>query len=73
VLKEIVDLADRYGRPIRTALRLAIAPEDAILRQARVGQYNLIVMGVGGPQARLSSSARWQLPFSKIRIVRSCL
>jgi nucleotide-binding universal stress UspA family protein len=49
VLKEIVDLADRYGRSIRTALRLDISPEDAILRQAHVGRYNLIVMGVGRP------------------------
>jgi nucleotide-binding universal stress UspA family protein len=49
VLKEIVELADRYGQSIRTALRLNIAPEDAILRQARLGQYNLIVMGVGRP------------------------
>jgi nucleotide-binding universal stress UspA family protein len=31
------------------ALRLDIAPEDAILRQASLGNYNLIVMGVGRP------------------------
>ncbi|HTV32009.1 MAG TPA: cation:proton antiporter [Methylocella sp.] len=49
VLKDIVNLADRYGRSIRTALRLDIAPEDAILRQARLGHYNLIVMGVDRP------------------------
>jgi len=49
VLKEIVSLADRYGRSIRTALRLDVAAEDAILRQARLGHYNLIVMGVGRP------------------------
>lgn len=49
VLKEIVELADRSGHSIRTALRLNIAPEDAILRQARLGDYNLIVMGVGRP------------------------
>jgi Kef-type K+ transport system membrane component KefB len=49
VLKEIADLADRYGRSIRTALRLDVSPEDAILRQARLGHYNLIVMGVGRP------------------------
>jgi nucleotide-binding universal stress UspA family protein len=49
VLKGIVDLADRYGRSIRTALRLDISPEDAILRQAHLGCYNLIVMGVGRP------------------------
>ena len=49
VLKEIVGLAERFGRTIRTALRLDVAPEDAILRQARLGSYNLIVMGVGRP------------------------
>jgi Kef-type K+ transport system membrane component KefB/nucleotide-binding universal stress UspA family protein len=49
ILKDIVELADRYGQSIRTALRLNIAPEDAILRQARLGHYNLIVMGVGRP------------------------
>ena len=49
VLKDIVDLAGRYGQPIRTALRLDAAPEDAILRQARLGHYNLLVMGVGRP------------------------
>ena len=49
VLRDIVDLADRWGRSIRTAVRLDPAPEDAILRQARLGGYNLIVMGVGRP------------------------
>jgi Kef-type K+ transport system membrane component KefB/nucleotide-binding universal stress UspA family protein len=49
VLKEIVDLADRHGRAIRTALRLDISSEDAILRQTRLGGYNLIVMGVSRP------------------------
>jgi Kef-type K+ transport system membrane component KefB/nucleotide-binding universal stress UspA family protein len=49
VLKDVVELADRWGQSIRTALRLNNAPEDAILRQARLGHYNLIVMGVGRP------------------------
>ena len=49
ILKDIVQLADRYDTPIRTALRLDIAPEDAILRQARLGRYDLVVMGVGRP------------------------
>jgi nucleotide-binding universal stress UspA family protein len=49
VLKDIVDLAERYGRSIRTMLRLDIAAENAILRQARLGNYNLIVMGVTRP------------------------
>jgi nucleotide-binding universal stress UspA family protein len=30
-------------------LRLDVSPEDAILRQARLGHYNLIVLGVGRP------------------------
>ncbi|HUI19426.1 MAG TPA: cation:proton antiporter [Methylocella sp.] len=49
VLKDIVELADRDATPIRTTLRLDIAPEDAILRQARLGSYDLIVMGVSRP------------------------
>ncbi|MFI5015669.1 MAG: cation:proton antiporter [Hyphomicrobiales bacterium] len=49
ILKDIVELADRYDTPIRTALRLDMAPEDAILRQARLGRYDLVVMGVGRP------------------------
>ena len=40
ILKDIVELADRYDAPIRTALRLDTAPEDAILRQARLGRYD---------------------------------
>jgi nucleotide-binding universal stress UspA family protein len=46
ILKEIVGLADQYGVPIRTALRVNMAAEDAILRQARIGRYCLVVMGV---------------------------
>jgi nucleotide-binding universal stress UspA family protein len=46
ILKEIVHLADQYGVPLRTALRVNMSAEDAILRQARIGRYCLIVMGV---------------------------
>lgn len=49
VLEDIVELADREGCSIHTALRLHVSPEDAILRQARLGRYNLIVLGVGRP------------------------
>jgi Kef-type K+ transport system membrane component KefB/nucleotide-binding universal stress UspA family protein len=52
VLKDIVELAERCGQSIRTALRLNTAPEDAILRQAGLGHYNLIVMGVGRPSGK---------------------
>jgi len=46
ILKEIVGFADQYGVPVRTALRVNMTAEDAILRQARIGRYCLIVMGV---------------------------
>jgi Kef-type K+ transport system membrane component KefB/nucleotide-binding universal stress UspA family protein len=46
ILRDIVGLADQYGVPIRTAVRVNLAAEDAILRQARLGGHNLIVMGV---------------------------
>jgi nucleotide-binding universal stress UspA family protein len=49
ILKDIVDLADHYETSVRTVLRVDIAPEDAILRQARIGGYDLVVMGVGRP------------------------
>ena len=46
LLKEIVGMADQYGVEVRTATRADLPPADAILRQARLGGHNLIVMGV---------------------------
>lgn len=46
VLKDIAELADRYDARIRTALRLDVAPEDAILKAVERGGYDLIVLGV---------------------------
>jgi Kef-type K+ transport system membrane component KefB/nucleotide-binding universal stress UspA family protein len=46
VLKDIAELADRYDVRIRTALRLDVAPEDAILKAVERGGYDLIVLGV---------------------------
>ena len=39
-------MADQYGVTMRTAIRANMTAEDAILRQARIGRYCLIVMGV---------------------------
>jgi Kef-type K+ transport system membrane component KefB/nucleotide-binding universal stress UspA family protein len=46
ILKEIVEMADRYDIKIETAMRADIAPDEAILTQAKKGRHDLIVMGV---------------------------
>jgi nucleotide-binding universal stress UspA family protein len=46
VLKDIAELADRYDARLRTALRIDGAAEDAILKEADRGGYDLIVLGV---------------------------
>jgi Kef-type K+ transport system membrane component KefB/nucleotide-binding universal stress UspA family protein len=46
VLKDIAELADRYDAGVRTALRVDVVAEDAILKEAKRGGYDLIVLGV---------------------------
>ena len=46
VLKDIAELADRYDASVRTALRVDAAVEEAILREAERGRYDLVVLGV---------------------------
>jgi nucleotide-binding universal stress UspA family protein len=46
ILREAVRLGDRFGVPLRTAIRVHADPEEAILQQLRIGEHNLIVMGV---------------------------
>jgi Kef-type K+ transport system membrane component KefB/nucleotide-binding universal stress UspA family protein len=46
ILKDVVEMAERYQVPLRTAVRANLPPEQAILNEARRGDYNLIVMGV---------------------------
>jgi Kef-type K+ transport system membrane component KefB/nucleotide-binding universal stress UspA family protein len=46
ILKEIAQMADRYDVKVRTAVRADVAPDEAILAQARQGGHDLIVMGV---------------------------
>lgn len=47
VLKDFAALADRHEVTVRTAMRVNVAPEEAILREAKRGRYDLIVLGVG--------------------------
>lgn len=46
ILRDAVALADRYGVRSRALVRRNMPPADAILRQARAGEHNLVVMGV---------------------------
>jgi Kef-type K+ transport system membrane component KefB/nucleotide-binding universal stress UspA family protein len=46
ILREIAQLGDRAGVTVRTTVRRAVAPEEAILRRLHNGPYNLILMGV---------------------------
>src|SRR5439155_193800 len=46
ILREIVEIGDRTGVPVRTAVRHAAAAEDAILRRLHNGTHNLLVIGV---------------------------
>lgn len=46
ILKEIVQMADRYDVEVRTAVRSDVAPDAAILGQARRGGHDLVLMGV---------------------------
>jgi Kef-type K+ transport system membrane component KefB/nucleotide-binding universal stress UspA family protein len=45
-IKEIKAIADFHAVPMKSALRTDISAEDAILRQARRGKHDLIVLGV---------------------------
>jgi nucleotide-binding universal stress UspA family protein len=46
ILKDIVEIADRYDVAVTTAVRAEVAPDEAILAEAKKGGYDLIIMGV---------------------------
>jgi nucleotide-binding universal stress UspA family protein len=46
ILREVVEMGDRIGVPVRTAIRRTTSPEEAILRRLNAGNHNLIVTGV---------------------------
>ena len=45
MLEDVAALADRYGVDLRGTMRAKMAPDEAILREAKRG-YDLIVLGV---------------------------
>src|SRR5262249_39251417 len=46
ILKDVVELADRYGQVVKTAVRSDVPPDEAILKEVARNHHNLIVMGV---------------------------
>jgi len=46
ILKEAIALGERYDTEVATVLRTDMSPAETILREAREGHFNLIVMGV---------------------------
>ncbi|MEA2905278.1 MAG: hypothetical protein QOI12_2665 [Alphaproteobacteria bacterium] len=46
ILKDLVELADRYDVEIKTAVETQVAPDRAIVTAARRGRCDLIVLGV---------------------------
>jgi nucleotide-binding universal stress UspA family protein len=46
MLKEAVEVADRYGIAMRTAVKRSAAVAETILREAAATRHTLIVMGV---------------------------
>jgi nucleotide-binding universal stress UspA family protein len=46
IIREIVRLGDHYGVEVRGMVRHSERPQDAILRQLKIGGHNLLVMGV---------------------------
>src|SRR5437764_1301716 len=46
ILREIVELGDRTGVTVRTAVRRNAVAEESVLRRLRAGNHNLLVMGV---------------------------
>lgn len=55
IIKDVVELADRYDVEAKTAVRADAAPDEAILFEAKRSPHTLIVMGVSRrPGERLS-------------------
>jgi Kef-type K+ transport system membrane component KefB/nucleotide-binding universal stress UspA family protein len=45
-LKDIVEIGERLGASVRTAVRVNASPDQAILQYSKNGRFDLIVMGV---------------------------
>lgn len=48
VLRDVLDLSRHYSVPIQTAIEARSQPDEAILRELRIGHHDLVVMGLLG-------------------------
>ena len=46
IMKDFVDMADRYDVKAKTAVRADLAPDKAILAALKEAEHDLIIMGV---------------------------
>jgi len=46
ILKDVTDLAERYEVQAKSLVRYAKAPDNTILKLAREGEFDLIILGV---------------------------
>jgi Kef-type K+ transport system membrane component KefB/nucleotide-binding universal stress UspA family protein len=47
ILDDVAELAETYNQPLATAVRSDLAPDQAVVAEAKRNGHNLIVMGVG--------------------------
>lgn len=72
ILKDVVEMADRYDVRARTKLRIGVAADAAILHEVTTGRHNLIVMGVNprsGETLFLGDTAMAVLAKAKVSIL----
>jgi nucleotide-binding universal stress UspA family protein len=46
IIREVVRLGDHYGAEVKGAVRSIGGPAEAVLRQLKLGNHNLLVLGV---------------------------
>ena len=46
ILDDVAELAEKYNQPLATAVRSDLAPDEAVIAEAKRNGHNLIVMGV---------------------------